>query len=213
LVLQVAADMRLKHPNNTIVFEKIKADTVTIPKIKRIIKREKNKLGGKLGLVIIDYADCIAGEQSKEAEEWTGEGRTMRQLEGLADEFDVPIWTAVQGGRKSTTAQVVEVDMIGGNIKKAQVAHFIMSIAKTLPQRDQKLATIAILKSRFGDDGKVFEDCIFDNGRMLIDFTTQQNFQMFEQNQTQRTVDRIRGIVNDSRASNAAALQVNNTNN
>lgn len=194
LVVRKAKEVAAARPDNFLIMEKLPSDSTTIAKLRRVIKRENNKLGGKLDMVIIDYADCIIGEQGKDAEEWTGEGKTMRQLESMAEEFDVALWTAVQGGRKSTTAAVVEVDMIGGNIKKAQVAHFIMSIAKTLPQRDQKLATIAILKSRFGDDGKIFENCPFDNSRMLIDTTTQQSADFFDQNIHQRQQQRVRDI-------------------
>lgn len=202
-ILRKATEIKESLPNGRLIFEKLHADTVNVAKLRRIIKREKNKLDGKLDLVIIDYADCIVGEQSKDSEEWTGEGRTMRQLEGIAEEFNVALWTAVQGGRKSTTAAVVEVDMIGGNIKKAQVAHFIMSIAKTLTQRDQKLATIAILKSRFGDDGKVFENCIFNNSKMLIDTTIEESFDAFAETQTKRETARIREVVGKLRQEDA----------
>jgi RecA/RadA recombinase len=202
-ILRKANEVKESLPNGRLIFEKLHADTVNVAKLRRIIKREKNKLGGKLDMVIIDYADCIVGEQSKDSEEWTGEGKTMRQLEGLAEEFNVAIWTAVQGGRKSTTAAVVEVDMIGGSIKKAQVAHFIMSIAKTLQQRDQKLATIAILKSRFGDDGKVFENCAFNNSRMLIDTTEEESFDTFSANQTHRQSERILEVVAQLRREDA----------
>lgn len=208
-VLRTAKDMNEKLPNGKLIFEKLHADTVNAAKLRRVIKREKNKLGGKLDMIIIDYADCIVGEQGKDSEEWTGEGRTMRQLEGMAEEFNVAMWTAVQGGRKSTTAAVVEVDMMGGNIKKAQVAHFIMSIAKTLQQRDQKLATIAILKSRFGDDGKVFENCVFNNSRMLIDLTEEESFDMFTTNQAQRDSERILGVVAQVRRDTAAKQAAN----
>jgi replicative DNA helicase len=192
---------------NQLIFEKLRADEINAVKLRRIIKRERNKLGGKLDMVIVDYADCIVGEQSKDAEEWSGEGRTMRQLEGMADEFQVAFWTAVQGGRKSTTAAVVEVDMIGGNIKKAQVAHLIISIAKTLTQRDQKTATIAILKSRFGDDGKVFDNCTFDNSRMLIDTATMQTFTGFDELQANRVAGRIREVATDYRERHARQQQ------
>lgn len=194
-VLRRAEDIKANLPNGKLIFEKLQADTVNVAKLRRIIKREKNRLDGKLDMVIIDYADCIVGEQSKDSEEWTGEGKTMRQIEGMADEFNVAMWTAVQGGRKSTTAAVVEVDMIGGNIKKAQVAHLIISLAKTLTQRDQKLATIAILKSRFGDDGKIFENCVFDNSRMLIDTTVEESFDAFATSQAQRNTERVREVV------------------
>ncbi len=205
-ILRRATEIKESLPNGKLIFEKLHADTVNVAKLRRIIKREKNKLDGKLDLVIIDYADCIVGEQSKDSEEWTGEGKTMRQLEGMAEEFNVAMWTAVQGGRKSTTAAVVEVDMIGGNIKKAQVAHFIMSIAKTLQQRDQKLATIAILKSRFGDDGKVFENCIFNNSKMFIDTTLEESFDAFAETQKSKQSEKVREIVQKSREENALKM-------
>jgi hypothetical protein len=78
-------------------------------------------------------------------------------------------WTAVQGNRSSIKAEVVEADQMGGSIKKGQIGHFIVSIAKTLDQKDNGTATMAILKSRFGKDGIIFQDITFDNARIQID--------------------------------------------
>jgi len=64
---------------------------------------------------------------------------------------------------------VVESDQMGGSIKKGQIAHFILSIAKGLEQKEAGTANIAILKSRFGKDGMVFEDVVFDNGTIQIE--------------------------------------------
>ena len=72
---------------------------------------------------------------------------------------------------------------MGGSIKKAQIGHFIMSIARTLPQKESGRATIAVLKSRFGRDGVVFEDCTFDNGKVHIDTETSQTFLGYEKTQ------------------------------
>ena len=59
--------------------------------------------------------------------------------------------------------------MIGGSIKKGQIGHFIVSVAKTLEQKEEGRATMAILKSRFGKDGVIFEDILFDNGTLIVD--------------------------------------------
>ena len=59
--------------------------------------------------------------------------------------------------------------MIGGSIKKGQIGHFILSVGKTLEQKQDGTANIAILKSRFGPDGVVFENIIFNNGNLVID--------------------------------------------
>jgi hypothetical protein len=72
----------------------------------------------------------------------------------------------------SIKANIVEADQMGGSIKKGQIGHFIVSIAKTLPQKENGTATMAILKSRFGKDGIVFEDIVFDNAKIQIDMNS-----------------------------------------
>jgi len=112
--------------------------------------------------------DCVVpSKQFKD--EWSGEGNVMRQFETMITELDIVGWTAIQGNRSSIGASVVEADMIGGSIKKGQIGHFILSIAKTLEQKETGTATLAILKSRFGKDGIIFEDILFDNGTLKID--------------------------------------------
>ena len=69
----------------------------------------------------------------------------------------------------SLTATLVESNQIGGSIKRGQIGHFVFSIAKTLQQKEEGRATLAILKSRFGKDGVVFDDIEFDNGKMSVD--------------------------------------------
>ena len=74
----------------------------------------------------------------------------------------------------------------GGSIKKAQVGHVIISVAKTLQQKEMKLATIAITKSRIGDDGVVFENCKFDNGTLEIDTESSVTFLGLEEQTEER---------------------------
>jgi len=53
------------------------------------------------------------------------------------------------------------------------------------------LATIAIVKSRLGRDGVIFENCKFDNGTLEIDTETTQTFLGFEEEKTQRNRERV----------------------
>ena len=95
----------------------------------------------------------------------------MRQFETMLAELNLAGWKAVQGNRSAINAETVDSTMIGGSIKKGQIGHFIVSIAKSLDQKESGHANMAILKSRFGKDGIVFEDIVFDNGRIKIDMT------------------------------------------
>ncbi len=58
-----------------------------------------------------------------------------------------------------------------------------------------KLATIAITKSRIGDDGVVFENCKFDNGMLEIDTETSVTFLGLEEQQEERNRQRIKDLM------------------
>jgi len=95
----------------------------------------------------------------------------------------------------SISSQVVTTDQMGGSIKKAQVGHVIISIAKTLQQKEMKLATIAITKSRIGDDGVVFENCKFDNSMIEIDTESTTTFLGIEEQKEERQRQRVKELL------------------
>jgi hypothetical protein len=84
---------------------------------------------------------------------------------------------------------------MGGSIKKAQVGHVIITVAKTLQQKELKLATIAITKSRIGDDGVVFENCKFDNAMIDIDTESSMTFLGMEEQKEERNKNRVRELL------------------
>ena len=53
------------------------------------------------------------------------------------------------------------------------------------------LATIAVVKSRLGRDGIIFENCKFDNGTLEINTDTTSTFLGFEEDKTQRNRERV----------------------
>jgi hypothetical protein len=119
----------------------------------------------------------------------------MRAFEAMCHELNLVGWTATQGNRSSISSDVVTTDQMGGSIKKAQVGHVIISVAKSLQQKEMKLATIAITKSRIGDDGVVFENCKFDNGMIDIDTETSVTFLGLEEQNEQKQRDKVRELL------------------
>jgi ABC-type uncharacterized transport system ATPase subunit len=89
---------------------------------------------------------------------------------------------------------------MGGSIKKAQVGHVIISVAKTLQQKEMKLATMAITKSRLGQDGVVFENCKFDNELLIIDTESSVTFLGFEEQQVEKKQERIKELLEKRKA-------------
>ena len=123
---------------------------------------------------MLDYIDCV--QPSKKVDDVNvGEGQVMREFESMLSELEMAGWTAVQGNRSAISSTIVESDQMGGSIKKGQIGHFIVSIAKSLEQKENGTANMAILKSRFGKDGLVFEDIVFNNGTIQIEMNTKNN--------------------------------------
>ncbi len=160
-------DAEIKSKKGGLKLKKFSSDGTTIPIIRQYI-RKLTAQGFKPDMVLLDYIDCV--EPSKKFDDINaGEGSVMRQYESMLSELDIAGWTAVQGNRTSIGADVVQANQMGGSIKKGQIGHFIVSIAKTLDQKENGTATMAILKSRFGKDGLVFENIRFDNANIQID--------------------------------------------
>ena len=186
-VLDKADEM--KKTGGKLILKKLPSDEMTMLQIKNQVRKITSE-GVKLDMILIDYIDCILPDRAFN-DEWKGEGSVMRKFEGMCHELNLAGWTATQGNRSSISSEVVTTDMMGGSIKKAQVGHVIISVAKTLQQKEMGLATIAIVKSRLGRDGVIFENCKFDNGTLEIDTETTQTFLGFEQEKTNRNRDRV----------------------
>ena len=186
-VLDKADEM--KKTGGRLILKKLPSDELNMLQIKNQVRKIISE-GIKLDMVLIDYIDCVIPDRSFN-DEWKGEGSVMRKFEGMCHELNLVGWTATQGNRSSISSDVVTTDQMGGSIKKAQVGHVIISVAKTLQQKEMGLATIAVIKSRLGKDGVVFENCKFDNATLEIDTDSTSTFLGFEEEKTNRNRDRV----------------------
>ena len=185
---------------NKLVLKKLASDTMTMNQIKNQV-RKMIADGNKIDLIMLDYIDCVLPESSSK-DEWKAEGSVMRGFEAMCHELDLVGWTATQGNRSSISAEVVTTDQMGGSIKKAQVGHVIISVAKTLQQKEMNLATIAITKSRLGKDGVVFENCKFNNELLEIDTESSVTFLGLEEQTEERNRQRIKDLLDKRKEKN-----------
>jgi len=178
---------------NKLILKKLPSDTITMLQIKNQLRKIIAD-GVKIDMVLLDYIDCVVPDRNL-GDEWKSEGSVMRGFESMCHELNLVGWTATQGNRSSISSDVVTTDQMGGSIKKAQVGHVIISVAKSLQQKEMKLATMAITKSRIGDDGVVFENCKFDNGTLEIDTESSVTFLGLEEQTEERNRQRIKDLV------------------
>ena len=178
---------------NELILKKLASDSMTMNQIKNQVRKIIAD-GTKIDMILLDYIDCVLPESSAK-DEWKAEGSVMRGFEGMCHELNLAGWTATQGNRSSISSEVVTTDQMGGSIKKAQVGHVIITVAKSLQQKEMNLATIAITKSRLGKDGVIFENCKFNNELLEIDTESSVTFLGFEGQQEERKRDRVKELL------------------
>ena len=191
-VLAKVRDIQENAPNK-LILKKLPSDTLTMNQIKNQIRKMVAE-GTKIDMVVLDYIDCVVPDKNL-GDEWKSEGSVMRSFEAMNHELNLVGWTATQGNRNSISSEVVTTDQMGGSIKKAQVGHVIISVAKSLQQKEMNLATIAITKSRIGKDGVVFENCKFDNEMLEIDTEQSVTFLGLEEQKEERNRERIKELL------------------
>lgn len=172
------------------------AHGTTVPIIKKYIRKLISK-GFKPDIILLDYIDVVEPSRHYTDSNF-GEGTVMREFECMLTELDVAGWLATQGNRSSIGAEIVHTNQMSGSIKKAMIGHFILSIAKTLTQKENNTATIAILKSRFGSDGMILENIIFNNGTLQIDMAsteTPKTNNQFNIDRDKENIDKVKQLL------------------
>jgi len=169
---------------------------MTASDIKRYIVKISNS-GFKPNLVIIDYFECIEPEKTLGNEnEYNKEGRTMRKFEAMANELDIAIWVPTQGTKDSITTDIVTMDKSGGSVKKMQIAHIIMSIARPEDAIKNNKANVSILKNRAGKSGIHLVGVDFNNGTCRISTDNIEEIDSVFQ-ERQKKMEEDRKVLND----------------
>tara|TARA_B100000989_G_scaffold288811_1_gene259929 strand:+ start:1244 stop:2665 length:1422 start_codon:yes stop_codon:yes gene_type:complete len=113
------------------------------------------KRGQMPGMIIVDYADLlkpvvIRKEKRAELES------IYEELRALSTEFKCPIWTASQTNRSGLNAEVITMEQISEAFNKCFVADFIMSVSRTVEDKQNNTGKIFIAKNRNGPDGMIY---------------------------------------------------------
>lgn len=182
-----------QNRKNRLILEKLPSESVNMLQIRDMIKRIIAD-GIKIDVIILDYVDCVLPHNTS-GNEWKDEASIMRKFEAMCSEFNVAGWVATQGSRDSISAEIVTNDKVGGSVKKIAIAHVIITVAKTMQQKESKLATMAITKSRLGPDGIVFENCLYDNEMLRIDTKSHTTFLGHKEHKEEDKQERIKALL------------------
>ena len=135
-----------------------------------------NALGVKIDMVVIDYFEAMKMNkpEANSDSEWTREGATMRSLEQIVAEFQVAMWVPVQGSKDSFDKDYVSMSQAGGSVKKVQIGHIVLAMARTQDQKEENKLNLFLHKFRGGKikHGGQMLDITFNNGTCHFDMST-----------------------------------------
>lgn len=192
-----------------LLIKKYKTNTKTVEDLRNYLKRLINS-GFKPDMVIVDYFECLKLKKTdKNDTKWDMQENTMRELERLAEEFDIALWIMTQGNKESFLSTVVDMSKAGGSITKVQIGHVIISIARSIEDQDNNRATLTILKNRQGKSGKIWDGIMFNNGTSTISCDEVQEYDnaLTWQEDTSRRIESRRNAVGRAIVANSGYTQ------
>ena len=111
----------------------------------------------EIDMIVVDYGDLLKSSTVRKNSEKRHELESIyEELRGLGQEFGCPIVTASQTNRKGLNEEVITMESISEAFNKCFVADFIISLSRTIKDRNANIARIFVAKNRNGPDGIVF---------------------------------------------------------
>jgi len=130
--------------------------------LEKVIQR-----GQKPDIIIVDYADLLKASGDPRAEKRHQLESLYEDLRALAQEYKCPVWTASQTNRTALNAEVITIESISEALNKCFVADFIVSVSRTMQDREANTGRMIVNKNRNGPDGMLY-DMFMDTSNIQI---------------------------------------------
>lgn len=125
--------------------------------------------GFKPDIVFIDYGDLL-----KPLDSFSEKRHSLDSIyvgiRGMANEFRIPIWSALQTNRTGMDTDKVSLSTVGETLGALRAADIVISVGRDPDELEENptAAKIGILKNRNGAAG-FYLDAIFDPSKIFID--------------------------------------------
>lgn len=129
--------------------------SATVQTVRAYLQRLIATKGFKPDMVIVDYADLLRGSKGHADKRFELEG-VYEELRAMSQEFNVVVITADQTNRSGLDMEIVTIAQIGESYSKATVCDVIMTISRTMADKQNNTGRLYLAKSRLGQDGMVF---------------------------------------------------------
>ena len=147
----------IEHIPGQLIIKEYPTKSATTRTLNTHLEKLRQK-GIEPDMVIVDYADLLkptaTGFKSQELRHSLG--NLYEELRGIAQTWDIPVWTASQTNRSGLNAEVITMESISEAFSKCFVADFICSISRTMEDKTENKGRMFVAKNRNGIDGVVY---------------------------------------------------------
>jgi replicative DNA helicase len=123
-------------------------------------------------VVLVDYGDLLRPNIVRKEKRHELE-TIYEDLRAIAQENEVPLYTASQTNRAGLNAEVITMESISEAFNKCFVADFIVSISRTIEDKASNTGRAFVAKNRNGPDGLVYP-IFMDTSNVNIDVLPSQ---------------------------------------
>lgn len=117
-------------------------------------------------LILIDYAGIMRSTEKYELLRLELK-KVYEELRSLANELDVPIWTASQSNKEGADKDVVDLTNMAEAYGQAHVADFILGLSRKSVDKSTGYGNIFVAKNRAGVDGVKYHIHL-DTGKSIL---------------------------------------------
>ncbi len=140
----------------------------------------------EIDMVIVDYGDLLRSTSTSRNSEKRHELESIyEELRGMAQEFSCPIVTASQTNRSGLNAEVITMESISEAFNKCFVADLIISLSRTIKDRNCNIGRIFVAKNRNGPDGIIYS-VFMDTGTVTIKVLEQSDVTQIQNNEQKK---------------------------
>ena len=140
----------------------------------------------EIDMIIVDYGDLLRSTVTRKNSEKRHELESIyEELRGMAQEFKCPVVTASQTNRSGLNAEVITMESISEAFNKCFVADFIISLSRTIKDRNCNIGRIFIAKNRNGPDGIIYS-VFMDTGTVTIKVLEQADVVQLQNNEQKK---------------------------
>jgi KaiC/GvpD/RAD55 family RecA-like ATPase len=173
---------QIKDIDGQLIIKEYPTKSATTTTLKNHLEKvQQNQM--EIDLIIVDYGDLLRSVQMR-AEKRHELESIYEELRGIAQEFNCPLVTASQTNRKGLNEEVITMESISEAFNKCFIADFIISLSRTIKDKNSNIGRIFVAKNRNGPDAIIFS-VFMDTGTVTIKVLEQDDVCKVQENEAQ----------------------------